>query len=85
MFSLARGVSGEGPDCHCPKEILGVGPIPARIRGFLILILALSTATIRQAPHATVNSNNPGMNCSTDVAVGQDPIPAAAGAVNRAY
>ncbi len=35
---------GEGPDCHVPKEIVGFGPIPARIRGFLISILALSTA-----------------------------------------
>ncbi len=23
---------GEGPDCHCPKEIDVFGPIPARIR-----------------------------------------------------
>ncbi len=41
---LPRGVPGEGPDCHCLKEIVGFGPIPARIRGFVILILALSTA-----------------------------------------
>ncbi len=40
---LPRGAPGEGPDCHFPKEIVGVGPIPARIRGFLIFILALST------------------------------------------
>ena len=36
-----RGVPGEGPDCHSPKEIVGLGPIPARILGFLVLILAL--------------------------------------------
>ncbi len=41
---LPRGVPGEGPDCHVPKEIVGFGPIPARIRGFLIFILALITA-----------------------------------------
>jgi hypothetical protein len=41
---LPRGVPGEGPDCHFPKEIVGFGPIPARIRGFLIFIVALSTA-----------------------------------------
>ncbi len=23
---------GEGPDCHCPTEIGGLGPIPARIQ-----------------------------------------------------
>ncbi len=38
------GALGEGPDCHFPVEIVGFGPIPARIRGFLIFILALSTA-----------------------------------------
>ena len=38
---LGQGVPGEGPDCHVPKEIVGFGPIPARILGFLILILAL--------------------------------------------
>ncbi len=31
---IPRGVPGEGPDCHFPKELVGVGPIPARIRGF---------------------------------------------------
>ncbi len=41
---LPRGVPEEGPDCHFPKEIVGFGPIPARILGFLIFILALSTA-----------------------------------------
>ncbi len=41
---LPRGVPGEGPDYHVPEEIVGFGPIPARIRGFLIFILALSTA-----------------------------------------
>ena len=30
--------------CHVPQEIVGFGPIPARFRGFLIFILALSTA-----------------------------------------
>ncbi len=35
---LPRGVPGEGPDCNCSREIVGVGPIPARIRGVLILI-----------------------------------------------
>ncbi len=44
IFSLARGVPGEGPDCHFPKEIIGFGPIPARILKMLIFILALSTA-----------------------------------------
>ncbi len=44
FLSLAPGVPGEGPDCHFPKEIVGVGPTPARIRKCLILILALSTA-----------------------------------------
>ncbi len=38
------GGPGEGPDCNFPKEIVGFGPIPARIRGFVILMLALSTA-----------------------------------------
>ena len=41
---LPRGVPGEGPDCHFQKEIVGVGPIPARILGFLVFILALSAA-----------------------------------------
>ncbi len=41
---MARGVPGEGPDCRFPKEIIGFGPIPARILKFLIFILALSTA-----------------------------------------
>ncbi len=31
---LPRGVPGEGPECHVPKEIAGVGPIPARILDF---------------------------------------------------
>ncbi len=43
---LPRGVPGEGRDYHFPKAIVGFGPIPARIRGFLILILALSTARL---------------------------------------
>ncbi len=30
------GVPGEGPDCHFPREVVGFGPIPARIRYFLI-------------------------------------------------
>ena len=38
------GVPGEGRDYHFPKEIVGVGQIPARIRKFLIFILAQSTA-----------------------------------------
>ncbi len=29
---LFPGGPGEGPDCHVPKEIVGCGPIPARIR-----------------------------------------------------
>jgi hypothetical protein len=33
-----------GPDCHFPKDIVGFGSIPARIRTFLIFILALSAA-----------------------------------------
>ncbi len=41
---LRRGVPGEGPDWHFPQGIVGFGPIPARILGFLIFILALSTA-----------------------------------------
>ncbi len=41
---LPRGIPGEGLDCHFPEEIVGAGPIPARIRGFFIFILALSTA-----------------------------------------
>ncbi len=43
IFFLARGVPGEGPDCHFPKEIIGFGPIPTRIHNKLIFILALST------------------------------------------
>ncbi len=31
-FFLGPGVPGEGPDCHFPKEIIGFGPIPARIQ-----------------------------------------------------
>ncbi len=46
---LPRGVPGEGPDCHFPKEIVGLGPIPAQIRGFLFLISAPSTAWIKTA------------------------------------
>ncbi len=34
----------EGPDCQFPKELVGFGPIPARIRGFVTFILALRTA-----------------------------------------
>ena len=30
---LPRGVPGESPDYHVPKEIGGFWPIPARIRG----------------------------------------------------
>ncbi len=43
-FFLGPGVPGKGPDFHFPKEIIGLGPIPARIRGFFICTLALSTA-----------------------------------------
>ncbi len=43
-FLLGPGGSGGGSDCHFPKEIIVVGPIPARIRGYSIFILALSTA-----------------------------------------
>ena len=41
---LARGVPGEGPDCHVPKVIVRFRPIPARILKFSIFILALSSA-----------------------------------------
>ncbi len=44
VFFLGPGVPGEGPDCHVLKEIVGLGPTPARILGFLIFVLALSTA-----------------------------------------
>ena len=47
LATLPRGVPGEGRDYHFPKEIGGFGPIPARILGFLIFILALSTANPR--------------------------------------
>ena len=40
------GLRGEGPDCNVPKEIVGFGPIPARILGFCISSLALSTALL---------------------------------------
>ncbi len=30
---IPRGLPGEGPDCQFPQEIMGFGPIPARIRG----------------------------------------------------
>ena len=33
LSPLPPGGPGEGPDCHFPMEIGGVGPIPARIRG----------------------------------------------------
>ncbi len=36
--SSLGGSRAEGPDCHFPKEVVGFGPIPARIRGFLIFI-----------------------------------------------
>jgi hypothetical protein len=38
------------PDYHFLKEIVGVGPIPARIRGFFIFNLALSTARLFLGP-----------------------------------
>jgi hypothetical protein len=44
---LLRGVPGDGPDCHVPTEIVGVGPIPARIRGFFVLILAARSSLPR--------------------------------------
>ncbi len=34
------GGSGERPDCHFPEEIESVGPIPAPIRGTLLLIFS---------------------------------------------
>ncbi len=34
---LPRGVPGEGPDCHDPADIIGFGPIPARIRRVVYL------------------------------------------------
>ncbi len=43
---MARGVPGEGPDCHGPKEIVGFVPIPARILKRKKCILALSTPRI---------------------------------------
>ena len=52
FLSPPRGCPGEGPDCHFPKEIVGFGPIPARIRGephLVIFILALSAAGINVA------------------------------------
>ncbi len=50
IFPLARGVPGKGPDCNFPEGIVGFGPIPARIRGFLIFILAVSTARFMLFP-----------------------------------
>ncbi len=35
---FARGVLGEGPDCHFPAETGGFGPTPARIRGCNIFV-----------------------------------------------
>ncbi len=46
ILSNAPPSPGESRGRHCPKEIAGLGPIPARIRGFLILILVLSTAPL---------------------------------------
>jgi hypothetical protein len=51
ILSLARGVPGDGPDCHFPKAIVGFGPIPARIRIFLIFILPLSSARMHFRSH----------------------------------
>ena len=42
----ARGVPGEGPDCHVPKVIVRFKPIPARILKFSIFILALSSRSL---------------------------------------
>ncbi len=36
-FALVSPLPG-GPDCHLPKEIIGFGPIPARIRGETYLL-----------------------------------------------
>ncbi len=46
ILFLGRGVPGEGPDSHFLEDIVGFGTIPARIRGFLIFSLALSTARL---------------------------------------
>ncbi len=35
LSPLPPGGPGEGPGCHVPKGIGGLGPIPARIRGKL--------------------------------------------------
>ena len=32
---VPTGVPGEGPDTHFPEEIMGLVPIPARIRGVI--------------------------------------------------
>ena len=37
LSPLPPGVPGEGPDCHFPQDIGGLGPIPARIRGVIYL------------------------------------------------
>ena len=58
---MARGVPGEGPDCHSPKEILGFGPIPARILKFLIFILALSTARVGGPTLKVSGRRDPGL------------------------
>ena len=34
------GGPGEGPDCRFPNEIVGFGPIPARIRGVSYLLFS---------------------------------------------
>ncbi len=46
IFVLGPGSPGEGPDSHFPKEIVGFWPMPARTLGFLIFILAISTARL---------------------------------------
>ncbi len=33
LAHLPRGVPEEGPDCHFPWQIVGLGPMSARIRG----------------------------------------------------
>ncbi len=56
ILSLARGVPGEGPDCHVPQEIIGFEPIPARIRKFVIFIVALSTARLYARPGPSIRT-----------------------------
>ncbi len=41
VLAPPRGVPGEGPDCHCPKGIVGFGADSGPNPGFLSFILAL--------------------------------------------